>query len=199
MYVKVKNRAITYIVTLKYGTPDAYNKYSKDNNCEIGIRLDRFWKYYPSFDNFLDKLIFYQLVERICLEIGLMKTISKYPCSYRKCPMEIPALIMLDQVENIFGTVPIGYKLRRFLKMHFTLSFPVQNKINDFSRIQVRNLLVLKSKIIKYIRDNKCVIGDYNNATGFFTKLNYVMKLILKKAVDRAKENKRKIVMPFDV
>ncbi len=106
--------------------------------------MDRFWKYYPDFDNFLDKLIFYQLVERICLEIGLMSTIPEYPCNTKKCTMEIPALIMLNQVEQIFGTVPIGYKLRKFLKKHFTLDFPVQNKIKDFSKIQVKNLLVLK-------------------------------------------------------
>ncbi len=42
--------------------------------------------------------------------------------------MEIPALIMLDRVQQIFGTVPIGHKLRKFLKKHFSLDFPIQNK-----------------------------------------------------------------------
>ncbi len=43
----VKVKSITYTVTLEYGKPDAYNAYLKDYIYEIGIRLDRFWKYYP--------------------------------------------------------------------------------------------------------------------------------------------------------
>ncbi|KKL10064.1 hypothetical protein LCGC14_2559560 [marine sediment metagenome] len=50
--------------------------------------------------------------------------------------------VKLNQIEQIFGTVPIGHKLRKFLKKHFNLDFPVQNKIKDFSKIQVKNLLV---------------------------------------------------------
>ncbi len=101
MYVTVKDRAITYAVTLEYGKPDAYNTNLKDYTCEIGIRLDRFWKYYPNFDYFLDKLIFYQLVERICLEMGLMTAIPEYPCNTKKCPMEIKSLFRSPKHSSI--------------------------------------------------------------------------------------------------
>ncbi len=42
-------------------------------------------------------------------------------------------------------------------------------------------------------------MGDYNNAKKKFRRLNKVLKELLKKAIDRAKENKREIVISCDL
>ena len=104
-------KTIDYVITFDYERPDSYNKYSKNYECEIDIRIDHFWKYFPDFDTFLNQIIYYQLVECICLEAGLQKIKSQYPCHKKNCPMEFPALIMLNKVEHIHETKPIGYKI----------------------------------------------------------------------------------------
>jgi hypothetical protein len=42
-------------------------------------------------------------------------------------------------------------------------------------------------------------MGDYNNAKSFFRRLNKIIRELLKKAIDRAKENKREIVISCDL
>ena len=54
------------------------------------------------------------------LETGLHKIKSKYRCNYKSCPMEFPALIMLNKVEQIPETIPTGYKIIRVLKKYFS-------------------------------------------------------------------------------
>ncbi|KKL10065.1 hypothetical protein LCGC14_2559570 [marine sediment metagenome] len=39
-------------------------------------------------------------------------------------------------------------------------------------------------------------MGDYNNVKSFFRRLNKVLKELSEKAINRAKENKREIVIP---
>jgi len=60
MEKEIKCKSIDYTVTLEYGKPDAYNRYSRNYEWEIGIRLDQIWKHFPDFESFLDQIIFYQ-------------------------------------------------------------------------------------------------------------------------------------------
>jgi hypothetical protein len=191
---------IIYSLTFEYGKPDAYNSQDlKTYDCEIGIRLDRFWKLYPEFSSFVDNLILYQMVERICLEVGLMKMKSKYPCTSHRCPMEFPALLMLNKDREIPNIIPIGYKVRKVLKKYFDIRIPLPKKKLDLNRITIKEGIILKNRTVQYLQEKGVGIGDYNNAQGFFERLNDLIRKALDNATQRAMANNRNLVLSFDL
>jgi len=59
--------------------------------------------------------------------------------------------------------------------------------------------IVVKSKIKKIVEDQGCVLGNNNNKTRFFKRLNEQIRLILKKATERSIANERTEILPFDL
>lgn len=106
------NERIVYDIDMSFDDKNGNHTYSREYGHTITMCPIYIWQNHPNFSEFIEYFIHWQLCERICLESRIHKVKSKYRCSVKYCPMEVPALLMLGMYINheyhLFN--PINYE-----------------------------------------------------------------------------------------
>lgn len=104
---------IVYDIDMDFDNTNGYHIYSREYGHIISMCPEKTWKIHPNFYEFVEYFIHWQLCERICLENRIHKIKSKYKCSEKYCPMEIPALLMLGYYidGNYYLFDPLNYEI----------------------------------------------------------------------------------------
>lgn len=97
--VKLMER-IDYNINMSFDNKNGHHIYSRKYGHSITMCPQYIWENHPNFNEFVEYLIHWQLCERICLESRIHKVKSKYRCSAKYCPMDVPALLMLGTYIN---------------------------------------------------------------------------------------------------
>ena len=86
---------IVYDIDMTYEDKNGYHIYSREYGHTISMCPIFILKNHSNFNEFVENFIHWQLCERICLESRIHKIKSKYKCSIKFCPFEVPASLML--------------------------------------------------------------------------------------------------------
>ena len=104
---------IVYDIDMDFDNKNGYHIYSREYGHTISMCPIFILKNHPNFNEFVEYFIHCQLCERICLESRVHKIKSKYKCSGKYCPMEVPALLMLgDYIDHDYRLFnPLNYEV----------------------------------------------------------------------------------------